>query len=297
MIDFNTIKVDNDTVYKSSDSNLGKIESEFKWMNFISQIDSLKKYVPENINFENNILSMKNYESGDLSKKLLKKTSKKDMKFIVDELLDIFSDFKSVKISEDIRCDGFYSKLIKNRLVNNPLKNKFKYYLINGKFFDNINVSEVIDKCKELNLNIDTGLIHGNLIFSNILIDKNNFKLIDPISDFSEDFSFYGDRRYDLAKLRLSLDGYDYIVNNKYSLSYKNNIVDYKIKFNYDNEDAINYFDYSIKVLGYNLNDIKFIEGLLLLTISSTYKDNFEYQLLYYSLAVEKLGEINEYKY
>ena len=294
---FNTLKVIDDTLYKSSDSNPQKIENEYKWMEAISQIDSLKKYIPDNVNFENGVLSMKNYKSGDLGKKLLKKTSKKDMRSVIDRLIEIFLDFKNVEVDKNIRCDGFYSKRITSRLSENPFHKEFKYYLINGKVFDDINASVIFDKCKDLNLSIDTGVVHGDLFFSNILIDGDNFKLIDPRGSFDEEFSIYGDRRYDLAKLRHSISGgYDYIINDKYSLSYKNNIVDYKINFNYDHEEAVSYFDYVVKTLGYNIEDIKFIEGLLFLTMIPLHKESFEHQLLFYMTAIEKLSVIYEYR-
>lgn len=292
---FNDIKIEDNTFYKSSDLNPQKIENEYKWLDTISQIESLKKYVPDNVQYKDNVLSMKYYESGDLGQKLFKKVSKKEMRDIIDKLINIFLDFKEIKVDREIKYDGFYSKIVNNRINHNSLYKKYKYYLVNEKLVDDINTSLLFDKCKELNYTMDIGVVHGDLFFSNILIDGDNFKLIDPRGSINDEFSIYGDRRYDLAKLRHSISGgYDYIINNKYSLSYKNNIVDYKIDFNYDNYDATRYFDQRVRYLGYNVDDIKFIEGLLFLNMIPLHKENFEHQLLFYMTSLEKIGTLYE---
>lgn len=294
---FNTLEVKDGTLYKSSADNPTKIEHEYEWMKEISSIDSLKKYVPDNVSFKDGVLSMKYYEEGDLGKKLLKKTSKKEMRSAIDRLLDVFLDFRHTDVDTSVKCEGFYSKRLSNRLIDNPFYKKFNYYLINGKVFDDVQMPLVFDKCKELNLSEDVGLMHGDLFFSNVLLDGDEFKLIDPRGSFDEEFSLYGDRRYDLAKLRHSISGgYDCIINDKYSLSYKNNIVDYKINFGYDVNDATDYFDNRVRCLGYNVSDIKFIEGLLFLTMIPLHKESIEHQLLFYITAIQKLSVLYDYR-
>ncbi|SFV15118.1 Phosphotransferase enzyme family protein [Methylobacterium sp. 174MFSha1.1] len=66
-----------------------------------------------------------------------------------------------------------------------------------------------------------TGLMHGDFCFPNIFYDfrQESIKVIDPRGSFVENEpSVYGDVRYDLAKLNHSLEGYDFILANRYVL-------------------------------------------------------------------------------
>ena len=55
--------------------------------------------------------------------------------------------------------------------------------------------------------------IHGDLWFSNILLDfKNNIKVIDMKGRVDQEFSMGGDRLYDYGKLYQSVLGYDLIL-------------------------------------------------------------------------------------
>lgn len=59
-------------------------------------------------------------------------------------------------------------------------------------------------------------IIHGDLVFTNILIDKNkNIKLIDMRGKQGDTLTIYGDRMYDYAKIYQSLIGYDEILQDK----------------------------------------------------------------------------------
>lgn len=59
-------------------------------------------------------------------------------------------------------------------------------------------------------------VIHGDLVFTNILIDKNrNVKFIDMRGKQGNVLTIYGDRMYDYAKLYQSLIGYDEILQDK----------------------------------------------------------------------------------
>lgn len=295
---FNCISIQDGQVLKSSETLPQKIKDEYLWMKNISEIDNLKKYIPEDLSFDNNILSMKYYSQGDLGSQFLNKTSLKEIIDTIKDLLNIFLEFKKIKVKDkDLDFNKMYSIKTTKRLRDNPFFGKYNYYLINGKVVNDINMPLVIDKCKELDLTYDIGVVHGDFFFSNILRSGDGYKLIDPRGSFGGEFSIYGDRRYDLAKLRHSISGgYDCIINNKYNLSYVNNIVDYKIKFNYDSQKATEYFDKQIRHMGYSVNDIKFIEGLIFLTMIPLHKESFEHQLLFYVLALEKLDSIYDYR-
>ena len=108
-----------------------------------------------------------------------------------------------------------YSKKIKERYQ------KFDYSI-----FKNYDVvyKKIIDFCEtyEKKQNGKIGVIHGDPVFSNIIITKNdNFKFIDMKGKCGDTETIIGDIFYDYAKIYQSLIGYDEIllneiVSNKY---------------------------------------------------------------------------------
>ena len=78
-----------------------------------------------------------------------------------------------------------------------------------------------------------TGIIHGDAVFSNCIIDNNNhFKLIDMRGKINDTYTIYGDIMYDYAKIYQSLLGYDEILLNKILPSdYKINLLNIFMKF------------------------------------------------------------------
>jgi len=60
-------------------------------------------------------------------------------------------------------------------------------------------------------------MIHGDLVFTNILIDKRNqIKFIDMRGKMGDKLTIYGDRMYDYAKLYQSVIGYDEILQDRF---------------------------------------------------------------------------------
>jgi capsule biosynthesis phosphatase len=60
------------------------------------------------------------------------------------------------------------------------------------------------------------GIIHGDPVFTNILIDeKDSIKMIDMRGRIGESLTIYGDIFYDYAKIYQSIIGYDHILTNK----------------------------------------------------------------------------------
>lgn len=101
------------------------------------------------------------------------------------------------------------------------------------------------------------GIIHGDTVFTNIIINKyEKIKFIDMRGKIGSNLSLIGDQLYDWAKFYQSLIGYDEILDEKYlNLNYKNNFI--KIF-----EEKIIYI-YGIEYLQY----IKLIAKSLLFTL------------------------------
>ena len=138
-------------------------------------------------------------------------------------------------------------------------------------------ISEIIDVIKtnipQRLFNVDKfSIIHGDMCFSNILIDDNFsfIKLIDPRGKFGS-FDIYGDPRYDLAKLFHSVDGkYDLIIKDQFSINIdrESKVIDYVVrppKHDYD------LFELLQSVLADKIGDqksnIELIESLLFLSM------------------------------
>lgn len=139
-------------------------------------------------------------------------------------------------------------------------------------------------------------IIHGDYCLSNILYDLNNqiVRLIDPRGSFGEK-GVYGDARYDIAKLRHSIVGqYDYIVADLFQVSCQEGRFDYQLFEDNRNRHMHDYFDNCVKHNGYDLREIKLIEGLLFLSMIPYHADYFERQQMMFVKSVTILNELIE---
>lgn len=142
-------------------------------------------------------------------------------------------------------------------------------------------------------------IIHGDLCFTNMLIDDNYsfIKLIDPRGKFGK-FDIYGDSRYDLAKLFHSVDGkYDFIIKNMFELEYDENSNIIKFKINTLQKD----FDlYELiqtvfkKEIGNQKSNIEFIESLLFLSMIPLHNENANHQMVMLGTGLQILDRIVE---
>jgi dTDP-glucose pyrophosphorylase len=137
-------------------------------------------------------------------------------------------------------------------------------------------------------------IIHGDFCFSNILFDINNqiIRLIDPRGNFGRK-GIYGDPRYDMAKLRHSVCGqYDFIVANMFEIQQVKNGFNWRIFANSMQETLAPIFDDMLNEYGYNLDDIRFIEGLLFISMLPLHKDYPNRQRMMYSIGISLLNEV-----
>jgi dTDP-glucose pyrophosphorylase len=222
---------------------------------------------------------------------------------IIDDLFKIIHKFNNFKKDVSIGDYNFmyFDKTVQriNELTTSNILFKKIFdeptILINNKKFQNWSILKDKIKSKINNLhNVkDNCIIHGDLYFSNILYDlkNNDFKLIDPRGKWGKGNS--GDIKYDIAKVRHSIvGGFDTIANGLYSVSYdkKNGIIfeSYKPK----NHELISKKLDSVIEKSWNIDDIKMIEGLLFISMIPLHKDNFERQLAFYSIGIQRLNEI-----
>jgi len=222
---------------------------------------------------------------------------------IIDELFEIIHKFNNFKKDVSIQDYHFmyFDKTVQridDLTTSNILFKKIfdePTILINNIKFQNWSIlkHKIKSKINDLYNVKDNCIIHGDLYFSNILYDSknNDFKIIDPRGKWSKGNS--GDIKYDIAKIRHSVvGGFDIITNGLYSISYeeKNGILfeAYKPK----NHELICKKLDSLIEKSWNIEDIKMIEGLLFISMIPLHKDNFERQLAFYSIGIQRLNEV-----
>ena len=142
-------------------------------------------------------------------------------------------------------------------------------------------------------------IIHGDPCFSNVIFfpETGSFKLIDPRGNFGED-SIYGDKRYDVAKLRHNYHGlYDNIVLNLFKLK---EIANNEFEYDFFSKDILSpsIFDQILKNYGFDLSEIELIEGLLFISMIPLHENNKKAQIMFYLTGIKclnnQLKRINE---
>ena len=127
-------------------------------------------------------------------------------------------------------------------------------------------------------------IIHGDLCFSNIMVDDDLsfIKLIDPRGKFGS-YDIYGDPRYEMAKLLHSLEGkYDFIIKDLFELEY--DLPRAEIRYTVTDRNR-GYDLYALftsvfqQEIGDELEKIELIEALLFLSMLPLHSESYERQL------------------
>jgi capsule biosynthesis phosphatase len=205
--DFNELEEDVVPVITKRSSNAKKLHGEIMW--YLNLPRKLAKFTPCLISYDE-----KNYAEYKLER--------------IQGLT-----FQELFLSESLTIDGFKKLLfalktihdVGNTKPSDIYKNYGKKLTERYESYDysSYEASEKIyvqlqTKLKEYEDGDfgKVGIIHGDPVFSNILIDKfGKIKLIDPRGVLGNSNSIYGDIFYDYAKVYQSLIGYDEVMQNK----------------------------------------------------------------------------------
>ena len=145
----------------------------------------------------------------------------KHLKLILDSIHTIhFTPMKDISHNVDIYAN--YSKKLKRRFDN------YDY----SKFFNSSQIFNDLFSQLKLYENNHKGfltIIHGDPVFTNILIDTNqNIKFIDMRGRLDKTNTLLGDSFYDYAKILQSLIGYDEILQQKnVSETYRDTLISF----------------------------------------------------------------------
>ena len=212
---------------------------------------------------------------------------------IVKSLFNIYSEFYLNNKSKSLiyNSSHLYSEKLKGRInnldkildnLNNKLLNKILNtgVRVNNNFLPSLKVTynKLLKELKEIEKQRPLLFGHGDLCFNNILIEpiSGSIKLIDPRADSIGDNKIgYIDPFYDLAKLNHSFRCfYDSIVNNMFSIVYKNDQYVLKIYKPFNYEVANFYFQ---KIFLENLIDkevLRILTSNLFLSMIPLHKDD-----------------------
>ena len=308
---FNSISVDSETgLLTKTSSKVQKLEDEVYW--YMNLPEDLKILTPRLINFSKNgnmaQLVQELYGYPSLQELYISgEVNTEDWQYIIKKLFDLHKKFENYTIKNDENALlwlylGKTKERIKELKTQNPYWNNvfnkdFEY--INGckyRGFASL-ITGMEHYAAELSKIETQTVMHGDYCFSNILFDSSNyiFKLIDPRGRLNNTAAIYGDPRYDIAKLRHSVAGlYDFIVQGLFGLKETKTGFEYKILTSSDYSILEKVFDkYTVKN-GFDIQEIKFIEGLLFLSMIPLHKDNFERQKVFYLKAIELLNDTVE---
>jgi len=202
-----------------------------------------------------------------------------------NQLVDMYETKTKERINLMLKQDNFWKELWSREHIN-----------VNGIDYWNIQtcLQKLNSEIQQLTQKNTLNIIHGDYCLSNILYDLNNqiVRLIDPRGSFGES-GIYGDARYDIAKLRHSLVGlYDYIVVDLFQINTTENGFEYELFEDDKNKQLAIYTDKCIKANGYNLREIKLMEGLLFLTMIPYHSDFKERQQMMYVKSIQVLNEL-----
>ena len=248
--DFNSVKSNTLEVITKRSSQTNKLKGEIMWYQNLPM--KFSEYIPQVISHNENFseYTMEKIE-GITFQELFLSNNLKDDVFLM--LLNILKNLHSHN-----DCNPETSNLIYANYAE-KLRDRNKKYDY-SKFDNHKKVFHSITKNLkdyETNGNGVCGLIHGDVVFTNIIVDKfGKLKLIDPRGLLGNTVTNNGDIMYDYAKVLQSLIGYDEVMQIKVVPDeYRKSLIDLLFDFISTNYDLkyINYIKTITKSLLYSL--------------------------------------------
>jgi len=272
---YNIIRIINDKVIKTGP--IDKMKAEYLMYCFINKNSILQTNFPILYNFieENDNATIEIQYINGLTfyekhkKQLLLKSDIKD----ILSLLSLFhSQSYEIIINESNIKTHYYEKLNK-RFAD------IQQYPFNDLSTVKVKIFKLLDKYLENSKITISSFIHGDLWFSNILIDfEGTIKCIDPRGIINDIYTTNGDILYDYAKLYQSFLGFDYAVYGD------------KIDYNYLNKMRT-IFEEELQEKNINLTILKYITTVLM-SGSIYFLDSFEKKERVWNLIKQILDEI-----
>jgi hypothetical protein len=192
---------------------------------------------------------------------------------------------KTIERLKLLKEDPAFSCFFENDItVNNKRYHSLNWYLER--------LPSVIENQVIVNSNVKFNVIHGDLCFSNILLENNYgfLRIIDPRGKFGS-FDIYGDSRYEIAKLLHSIEGkYDFIIEDMFDI----NVVDNNINFTIGKDTRMiqGVFRDVFKSKLSEDDSVNIIESMLFLSMIPLHSNSLLRQYAMLATGLELLGDI-----
>ena len=234
----NRIEIDGEKIIKFSTDILGE---KFWYLNTPKKVED---FFPKLISCTENSITISRVVGIPISYLNTNKVLTKPVLFLILNTLKKIHSSETHSSKIDI-CGNYLSKL-KSRMIN----------------YDFSSYDGIQDIVKELELFFNEykgipGVIHGDPVFTNILIDNfENLKFIDMRGKIDDELTIFGDIFYDYAKIYQSIIGYDFI------------LLDKSLDYDYINENKKIFFQFIVENFGeYYIDIIKKITKSLIITL------------------------------
>lgn len=296
--EFNLVEIDEKRgILRKISRSTEKFIGEIQW--YIKMPKKLQYLLPRvydySLEYSNPYIKMEYYGYNTLHELLIYgNTPLIKWQEIFERLLVAIDDMQKYKVYDSAEIipairDMYITKTCDriNKLKQDQRFNSFFYndIFINGRRFPSLEhlTKEIEFIVSNMLCQVDYfSIIHGDLCFSNILVEENcHFvRVIDPRGKFGN-FDIYGDPRYEIAKIMHSLEGkYDYIIEDMFEVNVHETYIEYSIQEK--TEKILQVFEEVFSKLQYDINEIRLIESLLFLSMLPLHKDypNRQYVML-----------------
>lgn len=221
---FNVVTVRlNNRVVKTS-KNISKLNSEIYYYRNIP--DTVKHLFPEFHGLHTSEYGCKGYEieliKAPSASFLFTSESLTETHMLL--IMDSLKQLHSIKYHDRDRTNdvSYFKRNLLERMINLPNKSSYsdldKYIKHCVSFLKEYETSSIA--------NLPLCMVHGDPVFTNILIETDGCKFIDIRGTFCDETTIYGDIIYDYAKVLQSLLGYDEILHQSYvSAQYKTKLM------------------------------------------------------------------------
>lgn len=313
--EFNHIVIDKDRgILRKTSDNVDKFIGEIKWyLKLPSDIEYVRPRIFDySTSYIDPFVSMEYYSYHTLHELFLYgDLNRKQWKDIFSRISFVCKDFRRYTVKDSGLSDAIEDTYLTKTLQRlNEIRNNTNFsrlfdheIIINGITY--LSLEKIINRLKILvpNMLYDVDefcIIHGDLCFSNIMVDSNlSFvKLIDPRGKFGK-YDIYGDQRYELAKLFHSIDGkYDFIIKDLFDLSYDEE----KVQIDFKISDRVRDFDiYKVFLesfssdIGNDIKKIELIEALLFLSMIPLHSESVNQQIVMLATGISILNRIENF--
>lgn len=221
------------------------------------------------------------------------------IKFIIDDMENykiLGHETEKIKAMEDIYIDKTIKRLCEVKKQKEFLDFFLKPITVNNKEYKSLEyymniLPELLRERLINNYADDFAVIHGDLCFSNILMENVHgfMRLIDPRGRFGT-FDIYGDTRYELAKLLHSIEGnYDFIIEDMFKVKVVNTTIEYSITT--ERNQIKKLFKDVFKERLKKYRDIQLIEAMLFLSMIPLHSNSLNRQYVMLATGLQLLEE------